>query len=195
MILPAILPAGEHQLNGGFPIFDTKQCMMAQKPLSHIFAGLIIASVQIIYSMVITFSGLSGNRTLGFLSLMILLLAVAGFVFLYARSEENSLSFGQLFSYGFRTTAVATLVTIAFLVLFYLIFPEYKDQMFEVSREQMQLQGNLSEDQIEQGLSVMKRFFWPIVIGGSLFNNLVVGAIGSLIGAGISPKGERRPFE
>jgi hypothetical protein len=59
----------------------------------------------------------------------------------------------------------------------------------------MQLQGNLSEDQIEQGLSVMKRFFWPIVIGGSLFNNLVVGAIGSLIGAGISPKGERRPFE
>jgi hypothetical protein len=169
--------------------------MMAQKSLSHIPAGLIIAGVLIIYSMVITFSGLSGNKSLGFLSLMILLLGVAGFVFLYARSEENSLSFGQLFSYGFRTTAVATLVTIAFLVLFYLIFPEYKDQMFEVSREQMQLQGNLSEDQIEQGLSVMKRFFWPIVIGGSLFNNLVVGAIGSLIGAGISPKRERRPFE
>jgi hypothetical protein len=195
MILPVIFPAGEHQLIGGFPIFGMKQCMMTQKPLSHIFAGLIIAGVLIIYSMVITFRGLSGNKTLGFLSLMILLLAVAGFVFLYGRSEQFSLSFGQLFSYGFRTTAVATLVTIAFLVLFYLIFPEYKDQMFEVSREQMQLQGNLSEDQIEQGLSVMKRFFWPIVIGGALFNNLVVGAIGSLIGAGISPKGERRPFE
>jgi len=90
---------------------------------------------------------------------------------------------------------VATLVMIAFQVVFFLLFPEYQRQMFDIAREQMAKQGQLTGDQMNQAIEGMRKFFWPMVIGGSLFNYLVGGAIGALIGAGLAPKREARAFE
>jgi hypothetical protein len=51
----------------------------------------------------------------------------------------------------------------------------------------LQQQG-ISEEQVEMGISKMREFFWPIIIGGALFNAMMAGAVGSLIGAGIGKK-------
>jgi hypothetical protein len=56
-------------------------------------------------------------------------------------------------------------------------------------------QGNIPEAQIEQSLEMVKKFFWVGLIGGALFMNLVVGAIASLIGAGITKKIPQSPFQ
>jgi hypothetical protein len=163
-------------------------------PLPHLMAGLVCAGVMIVLSLVMQFTDLARNATAGFAVIGVFMVLIAFFVYNHARSTGGGL-FGSLFSYGFKATAVATLVTIAFQVVFFLVFPEYRDQMFEIAREQMVKQGQLTGDQISQALDGMRRFFWPMVIGGSLFNTLVAGAIGSLIGAGISPKREARVFE
>ena len=158
------------------------------KPVSHVLSGLIVAAVVVVYTLILTFSGTSGNKSLGFLSLLIMVAGVAYFVWRQGVVMDGSLTFGGLFSYGFKATAVMTLVLIGFNVLFYSLFPEYKDVLFDVSRAQMLQQQGISEEQVEMGISKMREFFWPIIIGGALFNAMMAGAVGSLIGAGIGKK-------
>lgn len=167
---------------------------MEKKSITHITAGLIIAGVLIVYSMVLTFSDLSGNRTLGFLSLVFLVAGLIYFITQYGKSVDHTASFGQLFSFGFKATAVTTIIVLAFQVLFFVIFPEYRDKMEEISREQMYKQG-LSDQQVDQAIEFTRRFFWPFLIAGTLVSNLIMGAIGSLIGAGITKKNPQSPFQ
>jgi hypothetical protein len=159
-----------------------------QRSVSHALAGLVVAAVVVVYTLILTFSGASGNKSLGFLSLAMMVGGVAYFVWRQGAAMNGSLTFGGLFSYGFKATAVMTLVLIGFNVLFYSLFPEYKDVLFDVSREQMLQQQGISEEQVEMGISKMREFFWPIIIGGALFNAMMAGAVGSLIGAGIGKK-------
>jgi Protein of unknown function (DUF4199) len=166
-----------------------------KKPITHFVAGLIIASLLIIYSMFLTFMDLTGNQSLSYISMVILLAGIIFFVTQYGKSVDHTATFGQLFSYGFKTTAIATIVVIAFQIIFFLIFPEYKEKIIDISREQMLKQGNLPEAQIEQALEMVRKFFWVGLIGGSLFFNLVAGAIGSLIAAGITKKVPQSPFQ
>jgi hypothetical protein len=165
-----------------------------EKKVSHVTAGLVIAGLLIVYSMVLTFMDLSGNQTLGLMSLLILLAGLIYFIMQYGKSVDHSATFGQLFSFGFKATAVATIIVLVFQVAFFLIFPEYRDKMEEISREQMYKQG-LAEAQVEQAIGFTRRFFWPFLIAGTLVSNLFVGAIGSLIGAGITKKTPQSPFQ
>lgn len=154
---------------------------------SHVLAGLLTAGVLIVYSMILTFTGLNTNRSLGGLSLLILVASLVFFVNLHGRAMGHGAGFGELFSYGFKATAVATLVGIAFQWVFYTVFPEYREQLLDITREQMAAQG-VTEEQMAPALARMREYFWPMTIGGALFTNLISGAIGSLIGAGVTRK-------
>lgn len=158
------------------------------RSVSHLLSGLIIGVLVALYTLVIAFAGQMGNKTLGFSALLIMVGGVAFFVWRHAKASEELLSFGKLFSYGFKATAVMTLVQIGYAVLFYNIFPEYREVLFDVSRAQMMAQGGVSEEQAEAGLAMMRNFFWPMIISGSLFNAMMAGAVGSLIGAGVTAK-------
>ena len=145
--------------------------------------------------MILTFMDLTGNQSLSYISLLLLLGGIIYFVTQYGKSVDHTASFGQLFSFGFKSTAIATIVVIAFQLIFFLIFPEYKEKILDISREAMLKQGNIPEAQIEQSLEMVKKFFWVGLIGGALFMNLLVGAIASLIGAGITKKIPQSPFQ
>ena len=53
----------------------------------------------------------------------------------------------------------------------------------------------MMDDQIDQGLAMFERNFILFTGGGALFMYLVLGAIGSLIGAAITKKQPRSPFD
>ena len=163
---------------------------MQKKPVTHFVAGLITGALLIIYTLILTFMDMMGNQALGSVSYLILLVCIIVFVLQYAKANDNTLNFGQLFTYGFKSTAIATLLVVAFQVVFFMVFPEYKEKFFEIARENMVKQGQ-TEEQIDMGVGFMKRFFWAFVIGGTLFFFLCVGAIASLIGAGIAKKNQR----
>ena len=165
------------------------------KSVSHFVAGLIIAAVLIVYSMFLTFMDLTANQSLSYISMIFLIGGIIFFVNQYGKSVDHTATFGQLFSYGFKATAIATLVVIGFQILFFFIFPEYKEKIIDISREQMLKQGNIPEAQVEQALEMVRKFFWVGLIGTSLFFNLVCGAIASLIGAGITKKIPQSPFQ
>jgi hypothetical protein len=58
----------------------------------------------------------------------------------------------------------------------------------EVARTQMESDGKLSEAQIDQAIGMTQKFFIPFAIGGVVIGYLILGAIGSLIGAAIAKK-------
>lgn len=169
--------------------------MEDKKPISHITAGLIIAAVLIIFSILIQFMGQSQNQTVGWISYIILLGGLILFVNLYGKAKNHQVTFGNLFGYGFKATAIITLIMVLFIVIFFMSFPEFKEKILETSREGMEQQGKLSDDQIDQSMEMFEKNFILFSAGGALFMYLVLGAIGSLIGAAITKKQPRSPFE
>jgi hypothetical protein len=59
----------------------------------------------------------------------------------------------------------------------------------------MEQQGKMTDDQIDQGLEMFEKNFILFSAGGALFMYLLLGAIASLIGAAITKKQPRSPFE
>jgi hypothetical protein len=104
-------------------------------------------------------------------------------------------TFGNLFSYGFKTTAFIALIIIAFFVIFFLAFPDVKEKGFDMARQKMEEKGTFTQDQINQAMETFRKMFWIITIGGIMFIYAIVGAIGSLIGAAITKKNPVNPMD
>ena len=168
--------------------------MEPKKPISHLVAGLIIALVLIIFSCIVYFSGLQ-NTGINWLQYAIILAGLIIFINLYGKALNNQVSFGNLFSYGFKTTAFLALIVIAFFVIFFLAFPDIKEKGMEMARQKMEERGNLTEDQINQGMEMARKMFWVFTIGGIMFIYAIVGAVGSLIGAAVTKKKPINPVD
>ncbi|HSZ86735.1 MAG TPA: hypothetical protein VK787_11945, partial [Puia sp.] len=65
----------------------------------------------------------------------------------------------------------------------------------EQSRKQMEEKGNLSEENINAALDITRRLFFPFAIGGALIGTIIIGAVGSLIGAAVAKKNPESSFE
>jgi hypothetical protein len=169
--------------------------MEEKKPISHIVAGLTIAAVLVVYSILLNYMDLSQNQSMGWLSYIILIGGLIVFINLYGKAKDHQVTFGNLFSYGFKATAIITLIMIVFIIIFFMAFPEFKDKIVDAAREGMEKQGKMTDDQIDQGLEMFERNFILFSAGGALFMYLILGAIGSLIGAAITKKQPRNPFD
>jgi len=55
--------------------------------------------------------------------------------------------------------------------------------------------GKMSDEQIEQGLSMYSKNFMVFTVGGALFMYILLGAIGSLIGAALTKKKPVNPLQ
>lgn len=170
--------------------------METRKPITHVVAGLLIAGIVIVLSMVMMLLAKStaGKPGSGWITYAIIIGALIFFIMQYGKANNFQPSFGELFSYGFKATAMYTVVFIGFLVLFSFLFPDFKTNAIETARTQMETQKGVTEEQMEKGMQVMEKYFWPIAIGGTTLMFVIIGAIGSLIGAGVTKKQPQNPF-
>ena len=125
------------------------------------------------------------------------ILMVAGLIFFvnqYGNALDNQVTFGNLFSYGFKTTALLALIMIAFTVILFSIFPDIREKMVEIARQRME-DRNTPEDQIDKGIEMWQKMFWVLTIGGIILVYAIVGAIGSLIGAAVTKKKPVNPLD
>ncbi len=117
------------------------------------------------------------------------------FVNQYGKAHDYTKSFGNLFSFGFKSTAVYTVIFIIFLVIFFLIFPDLKEKTFEAARTEMEKNEKFTDEQTDDAMAITKKFFWVGVVGGSMLVLIIVGCIGSLLGAAITKKRPQNPLE
>ncbi|MCU0387206.1 MAG: DUF4199 domain-containing protein [Chitinophagaceae bacterium] len=172
---------------------------MEKKKLTPLNAGLIISLVLIAISVIlyVAVTDMKQQQQFGYFSYLILIAGLIYTCLTYAKQENKNVTFGNVFSFGFKTTAVVTSIMVIFTILsLTVLFPEMKSKAMDVAREQMETNDQLSDAQIDQALEMTNKFFLPFAIGGSLIGYLIIGAIGSLIGAAAAPKNPNPiPFE
>ncbi|GAC1395418.1 MAG: hypothetical protein NVSMB63_15570 [Sediminibacterium sp.] len=169
---------------------------MEQKITPTWMKGLVIGLIIIVFSLILYFTGQALNRSLSWISFCII---IGGLIWAcndYAKQMNGNVTFGNVFSYGFKTTAaIAVFVIIYTVVSLNFIYPELIDKTMEQARQEMQKKGNLTDEQVQQGITMARKFFFPFAIGGIIIMYAIVGAIGSLIGAAIAKKNPNPTIE
>ena len=101
--------------------------------------------------------------------------------------------FGNYFAHGFKISAAVTVIMIIYIVVFVLLFPDFKEKALDEARKAMDARGG-SEEQKVQAVEMTKKLFMVFLVAGTLIYNLIVGVIASLIGAAVTKKNPR-PLE
>ena len=164
---------------------------MEKAPMSALVKGLIIALISIVVSLALQFtiSDLEKMQKISWISYLIIIGGMIWACYSYSKDKNHQVTFGNLFAHGFQTTVIYTLLAVAFTYLSVsVIFPEMKDKALEMARNQMTKQGKLDDAQIDQALEMTSKYFNVFAVGGALIGSLILGVIGSLIGAAIAKK-------
>lgn len=169
--------------------------MEQQKPMTHITAGLLIAAIIVVYAIATQFLGMAQQKGIGLLQYVLIIGGLIYFVNQHGKAHDYTKSFGSLFAFGFKSTAVFTIIFIIFLIIFFLIFPDLKEKSFEAARTEMEKNEKLSDEQIDQAIVMVRKFFWIAIVGVSMLGLIIVGCIGSLLGAAITKKRPQNPLD
>jgi hypothetical protein len=170
---------------------------MENRPVtSNVTKGLIISLVLIVIDLIAGFAKFKFETWFTWIPTIVLCIMLIWACISYANQMSNSVTFGNVFAHGFKTTAVvACLMLIYTLLSVFVIFPETKELALEKAREQMEKDQRLSESDIENGIEMTRKLFLPFAIAGSVIGTLIVGAIASLIGAAFARKNPPSPFQ
>jgi NADH:ubiquinone oxidoreductase subunit 6 (subunit J) len=109
---------------------------------------------------------------------------------------NGQVTFGNVFSHGFKVTAgIAAIMSVYTFIAIKFIHPELLEKTLDQARAEMEKNPDLNADAIDMGLSITRKFFLPMALAFSLFGTAIMGAIASLIGAGVAKKNPITPFE
>lgn len=168
---------------------------MEKKPVSYFIPGIILGLVSVILFLVYFFLGLTFRKDfINFIPALISFALIIYFVIKWANDNDNNVTFGQCFGYGFKSVMIMALIVFFFTLIFILLFPDFKQQYIDFIRVQMDENKTITDEQKEQGVAMVSKFFMISTLGGGLFFNLLIGAIASLIGSAIAKKNPQTPF-
>ena len=167
---------------------------MEQKITSTTTKGLIIGLILIVIGLLIYFLKIDANGPIRWVQLVIFVAGIIWSVMSYGKQLNYHSTFGNYFAHGFKVTAVATVILIIYIIIFNLLFPDFKEMAMEQARKNMAAK-NLTQEQIDQGMEFTKKFFMVIAVGAILLINLICGAIAALIGAAVTKKVPIQPGE
>ena len=131
----------------------------------------------------------------GIITYAILLVGLVIVINLYGNAKKSHVTFSELFSYGFKTTAVYTVIFVGFLILFSIVLPDFKTTALAETRKQMEAGPNVRQQQVTESLTALEKYFWVFAIGGTTLFFVIIGAVGSLLGAAITKKVPQTPID
>lgn len=167
---------------------------MENKGMTSVTKGLLISLVLVVISIVITITKQETNRSLSMIPIAFFLGGIIWSCLTYSKQMEGNVTFGNIFSHGFKTTAlVAAIASLWAAISLTLIFPEALDRAMEAQRLQMIKQG-IDDDQIEKAMTLGKKLAVPMGTVVTVIIYLFLGAIGSLVGASLSKKNPNPVF-
>jgi len=169
--------------------------MEENKIMSPQIKGLLIALIVIILGIAGYFTGIGFSSWYNWVVNAIMFAAIIIACVHFAKQKEGYVTFGNVFLHGFKITAVIAIIVLVYsLLAFTVLFPDMKEKMFEMQQEQMEKQG-LDDDKLEQGMTMMKKYFMIFLVLGVIFGTLIWGCIASLIGAAVAKKKKFNPLD
>ena len=169
---------------------------MQKKVTSALTTALVISLILIVLDLVAGFTHIKFETWWRWIPTVVLCIALIWACINYANQKDNLVTFGNVWGFGFKTSAFVAVITLVYSFLsIYVIFPETRDLVIDESRKQMEAQGKLSEDQIDQALEMTRKFFVVGLVIGVVVGTLIAGALASLLGAAFAKKKPVTPFE
>src|SRR5436190_10018238 len=130
---------------------------MEQKVTSPVSKGVIITLLLIVFGLIIYFTGQMGNKSLNYLQYIILIGGIIWSCILYAKQMNGNVTFGNVFGHGFKTTAVvAALLAVYTFIAVKFLFPDIVDKSMDIARKKMEESRNMSDEQIQQSLDMVR---------------------------------------
>jgi NADH:ubiquinone oxidoreductase subunit 6 (subunit J) len=167
---------------------------METNVVTPVVKGVIISLILIVFGIALYFGGQVGNQGLSSLQYIIIVGGIIWGCISYANQMNNNVTFGNVFAHGFKITAVVTVIIIIYTVIaLKFLFPDMVNIILDKAREAME-QKKMTDEQMDNGLSMTKKFLVPFAIGSILVMFMIVGVISSLIGAAIAKKNPQGPF-
>jgi len=168
---------------------------MKKKSTDFMVKGILISLVLMVIGLIGGFAHLQFESWFKWLPSIIQVILIIIFCIQYGKKQTDGVTFGNVFGYGFKITLVISILMIVYgLLSFFVIFPEFTDLALQQARAGMEAKGNLTEDQIDKGMEITKKFMQPVPIAIiSFLGTLFVGAIASLLGAAFTKKSEPEP--
>jgi Protein of unknown function (DUF4199) len=162
---------------------------MENQVTSHIIKGVILSAVSIVFAIIVYVFNLYEMSALSYINYAIFLGGLIYGAILYAKQNNHNVTFGNVFAHGFKTTAVVIVITSIYTIIAVkFLFPDMVDKAIEISRKKMAENPKMTDEMIEQSLAMVKKFFIPFALGGTIIGTGLLGAIGAAIGAGIAKK-------
>ena len=159
--------------------------------------GLITGVALVVYS---TLLNVLGQMTNGWLTVVVYLIIVVGLVLgmrEFRSLNGDYLTFGQGVGLGALLSAVAGVISSTYNVLYSTVIdPGLQERVMDNMREQLEDQGKLSDDQIDQAMEFSKMFQSPgLQFVAGVFGAILVGVFLSLIVAAVLRRHKANPFE
>ena len=159
--------------------------------------GLITGIVLVVYSTILYTFNLTTN---GALSLVIYGILIGGLILgmrEYRTNNGGYMTYGEGMGLGALLSAVAGLLSSAFTVFYtQIIDPGFQERMVGQMRDQLEEQGKMSDEQIDQTIGWMQKFQSPglqFIFG--LLGTILIGVVLSLIIAAFIRRNKTNPFE
>ena len=169
--------------------------MEETKIMSPQIKGLLIALIVIILGIAGYFTDLGFSTWYNWVVNAVMLAAIIIACVHFANQKQGYVTFGNVFLHGFKITAVIALIVLVYTLLaFTVLFPDMKEKVFEMQQAQMEKRG-LDDDKLEQGMTMMKKYFMIFLVLGVIFGTLIWGSIASLIGAAVAKKKKINPLD
>ncbi len=158
--------------------------------------GGLLGLILVVFSMILWMLNLSLNKSLGYLSYIIIIAGLFIFLKLFRDQEMGGyISYGKALGAGLLIIVFSGLVTAAYsYILFKFIDPGLVEKMALMAEEQLYERG-MTDDQIEVAVNAQKMFMKPGILAiFGLFGHVFFGFLLTLI-VSIFVKKDAPPFD
>jgi hypothetical protein len=157
--------------------------------------GLITGLVIIVYSVILYFTGMYLNQTMGYLTILILAVCIFLCSKQYRDNTNNgAITFGQAFSLGILIGIFASIL-LGFFTFLEITFidPTIIDKQLDLMQEKLLTKG-MTEDQVELAINMSKKWMTPgMMFLASILSFTLWSAIISLATSALLKK-NKNPF-
>ena len=151
--------------------------------------GLITGALMIIASLFS--SEILKNPVESYFQFIIYFLFTGGIVWSlisHSKKNDNTLSFKDYFSIGFKTFIVVTMLMAGFAYIYFSYHTEFRDTKIAENSQLLLKQGDHLQKEIEENANQLKKMFLPLMISSAVFRYLILGALITAITGGYLSK-------
>lgn len=159
-----------------------------EKKHTHMKYGLFTGLAMIIVNLILFKTGVSFNPGMQYVSDIPFIIGIIMNAMAFSKLNDGYVTFGNVFSSGFKACAIITLLLAVWSFASVAIFPELKEKGLEIARKKMAENPQMTDDQIEMALSMTKKYWNVFMVGAIVFGTMILGAVFSLVGAAVAKK-------